>query len=574
MTTSSIDAPRVVGEYAPTAVRGRLLVLLLAGRGAFRAANQLTPLLLAVAWGPVQFGEYAGAVGLASWIMYVAFSGEKAVLKVVPRAARIGPRVSRLTLALAATPVVAVLAATAVTLLIGPRTAAIDLLLLAALISSGIGLLQVVAALHRLRGAPGHDGLAFLSLAALTVATTLTTVHLGWSPRGQIGGVGLAVLMVLIVMLARLPQGTLTPAARPAPTHRIAGRFLRACVLLGLPELLGSVSVAVCYLILALTTSPAENARFYLAMVVSGVCSAGVVYLLRLGQPAMSVRLRGPAAATGRRHARRLLGAAIAAWAFASVALAVAFVTASPAAKSSSLLLAAVTGVEIPLFAMVSFAGFILENTDGRALLVTSRAAVGGLVATALAAAVLVPAIGASGAMGALVCSQGAVAIGMLVGLYRQHPVGTPMRLGRFGFRRERWNRAYARVVRSSFATVPFYRERWALSGRPGAVVTPEEIQTRGEDLEPIAGARPRDRGRSVPEHAGTLRDPLLGELAMTLSCGQWHVDWPRVYARQTPSGVAFTLLRQRSPRLVDIVVDPSLRLSACPRHGSPVVTR
>jgi hypothetical protein len=73
----------------------------------------------------------------------------------------------------------------------------------------------------------------------------------------------------------------------------------------------------------------------------------------------------------------------------------------------------------------------------------------------------------------------------------------------------------------------------------------------------------------------GVLHDPLLGYFGAFRECGRWHLDWRRVYARRTRSGLAFTLLTQRSPMLVDVLVDGGVRaeIRPCPRHGTPVVS-
>lgn len=72
----------------------------------------------------------------------------------------------------------------------------------------------------------------------------------------------------------------------------------------------------------------------------------------------------------------------------------------------------------------------------------------------------------------------------------------------------------------------------------------------------------------------GVIHDPLLGYLGAFHHCGRWHLDWRRVYARSTSAGLAVTLLRQRSPRLVDVLVAGGVpgEVAPCPRHGSPVV--
>ncbi|GAA3065087.1 hypothetical protein LV79_006628 [Actinokineospora globicatena] len=216
------------------------------------------------------------------------------------------------------------------------------------------------------------------------------------------------------------------------------------------------------------------------------------------------------------------------------------------------------------------------------------------------------------------------------------------------------WRALYRQVVRSSFATVPFYRERWALRGRTDPVVVAGRTGEHGgaipaaalagrlPDLVPLAGgsATPDPlRGLEIvlpqcarvapdtliigvaPEHhplsvpfestpdeprghvlavgtraqlagvgpavprvelvpfaergtSGLLVDELLGVLGGARDCGHWHLDWPRVYARETPLGLAFTLLRQRSPRLVDIVPAGGAdgRIIRCPQHRTPVV--
>jgi hypothetical protein len=74
----------------------------------------------------------------------------------------------------------------------------------------------------------------------------------------------------------------------------------------------------------------------------------------------------------------------------------------------------------------------------------------------------------------------------------------------------------------------------------------------------------------------GLIHDPLLGYLGALGQCGRWHLDQRAVYARQTDAGLAFTLLHQDSPSLVDILVQDGrhARLDRCPRHGSPVVRR
>jgi hypothetical protein len=245
---------------------------------------------------------------------------------------------------------------------------------------------------------------------------------------------------------------------------------------------------------------------------------------------------------------------------------------------------------------------------------------------------------------------------------------------------------AYRHVVRSSFATVPFYRHRWATHGRTdptlvpgrtgahGGAVLPTDLEAALVDLVPLAGGArepdptrglgvvlgplrpgtlvavlgragtrpPTDLPRGVrgcvlePDSVaadgastalaeltaalarggsvlaagtdkdlarlagllpaelsplfgrrpvreldqldggpyGLLHDRLLGYLGAFGQCGRWHVDWTRVYVRETAAGLAFTLLRQDSPRFVDVLVANGVRgrVVPCPRHRTPVV--
>ncbi|GAA1217851.1 hypothetical protein [Prauserella alba] len=250
------------------------------------------------------------------------------------------------------------------------------------------------------------------------------------------------------------------------------------------------------------------------------------------------------------------------------------------------------------------------------------------------------------------------------------------------------WRAAYLRAVSSAFATVPLYRETWALRGRTDPVLVPgktgtgggalpaDEVHRRLVDTAPLAGgstepdparglagllghaterrshrlvvvvdsdvARPPTglprgsrgcvlhpdaataagdepvlreivdtlrRGERVlavgeaknldmlsaelpaelpppdrvPHHRidrpgggpfGLLHDPLLGYLGVLRECGRLHVDRRHVYVRETPGGLAFTVLDRTSPRLVDVLIGGGVpgEVHACPKHASPVI--
>jgi hypothetical protein len=526
-----------------THTRARLVLALLAGRGAFRATVQLAPLALAAAWGAAGFDAYASAMGLCAWAMFVAAAGEKAALKLVPRVPR-----------LAADVTFAVLTAGTVPLAVAAFALASSfaLVALAAAYAACIGMIQLLAGLHRLRGRALYDAGAYCALALGTVAATLLAAGLGWSPRAYLAALVAMATAAVATLAVRLPR-------RMRTRRRVAAQVLRTALLLGTSDLLGAVGVAVCYLALAVTGHRSGSGLFYGAALASGFCSAAVLYVLRLRQPATSVRQRGPAAAPVRRNMSRLLAASAVAAAI-TLALVVPLAPAMPPVVA----LAMLTVVEIPLFALVTYAGFRLENTDGRTPVVTATAAVAGLAGVAATAALCVPPLGAAGAMAALVAGLGVSATAMLVGI-RDTGAGGWWRRRRF-----------ARAVRSAFSTVPRYREQWASAGTPLYADPPPvpvaDVVTRADDLVPL---RARGRSRPAPRTSvDHLTDPVLGRIAVRHACGQWHLD-RRVHARVTGDGVpAFTLLDRRLPRLVDIALGSDMQLSTCTRHRVPVVTR
>ncbi len=93
----------------------------------------------------------------------------------------------------------------------------------------------------------------------------------------------------------------------------------------------------------------------------------------------------------------------------------------------------------------------------------------------------------------------------------------------------------------------------------------PDDLAVR-LDAVPVRTLRELDAGPY-----GLLHDSLLGYVGGLQQCGRWHLDWRRVYARETDAGIAMTVLSQRSPALVDILAGPGT-LGRCPRHGTPVV--
>ncbi|WP_460491241.1 hypothetical protein [Dactylosporangium cerinum] len=182
---------------------GRMMLALFAGRGAFRATIQLTPLALAVPWGAARFADYAGAVGVSAWTVFVAASGEKAALKLVPRARRLGGAVARVVLRVAAVPVLA-----AATAFAAATVADRGRVIAAALLwSAALGLLQLAVGLHRVRGRVGTDAVTFAVMTGVLLALSALTFHFAWSPLRQLLLLATAALTASAILLWRLPPG-------------------------------------------------------------------------------------------------------------------------------------------------------------------------------------------------------------------------------------------------------------------------------------------------------------------------------------------------------------------------------
>ncbi len=574
----------------------RTVVSLLAGRSFYRLAYQAGNVTLVALWGSTTFGDYAATLGICGWLMFVGVAVEKTALKLMPRSHSLTPRLARLCLALAGIPLLMCLAALAVGATLRPHSH-LTLYLVAAVWFTACGALMVLAALHRLAGRPDRDRRAFAALAVAILASLVLTWSLRLPPVGQLAMI-MTAAGALVLGLAR----ALPPAWRQHPATRrrapVLRAVLRTTIMLGAFELTSALAVTVVYATLAVAGRGDQTTLFYLAALASSSAAGALIYGLRIAQPRVSRRQRGARAAGGRAQARRALNLS-AAGGFA-LGLTLAIYAASEHARPAGIvMLAAVTGAEIILFTIVAYATFLLENTEARALRITSGSAVAGLALTVALSVPLISRFGAAGAMATLglaVAGQGTVMSILLFARYG--------RSSRWCRRAQRANdRRYRRAVAAAFATVPYYREWWLETG----LRTPTHVATaelRREDLAPLSHGsddmREPDYGLRASRRLGvadlaqifgqrhdprlalppdatpgaTAYDRLLGYVAVFGTCGQWHVAVPDFYVREAPGGVAFTALRRRDLRLIDIQLGThvAVRLDSCPRHGTPVL--
>ncbi|MFJ8686717.1 hypothetical protein [Micromonospora wenchangensis] len=424
--------------------RPRVVVVLLAGRGAYRLAVYAAGLALLAVWGPDEFAAYAGPVGALAWYTVAVSSGpEKAALTLIARPG--GAHLHRLVRAIAVTGLAVPLAGWLLLVVAGAGDTAVRYAA-AASAAGGIGCATVLVALYRLRGAPLVDGAAYLAVAvAYAVAVALALAGAGATQvLATLAAAGIAVNIALLVGLARgdrsppVPPGAtpgpgtgadtarepamqhLDPAphgggtarrADPAADHgRAVGPdvpalprrdALRAAALLGVAELLGTAGASALYAALAALGDAAEISLFYVLAVVTSVVSTGWGYLLRLVQPAVADRYGRAGEPAGWRAARRTLGATIAFGLPAAVAL-----TAAATAGAGPGLVYPAIGVEILLFGANAVSALLLEVSGARGRRWSAQAAVVQFAVVAGTGWLLVPVTGALGGVAALVAGE------------------------------------------------------------------------------------------------------------------------------------------------------------------------
>jgi hypothetical protein len=393
-----------VTAVAATIPRPAVILRLVAGRGTFRIGVQIMAIVLVAVWGTGTFAAYANALGMFTWLSIAVATPEKTALKVLPRTRLLVPALAETALILSCVPVLALLAALVAAAALAPVSATTTYLAAATWMAC-TGLLMTVSGLHRLRGRPDLDAAAFGCSAGVVLLATAATWHFGLAPPIHLLLLVAGTVLVTGYALATLPRGWLRPG--PGSGHRLLPRFARTTALLGTTDVLDTLGPAVVYLALAASGQLTGSGPLYLAMLGSTMVGQLVFFLLRVAAPATSARLRGTGGAAGRVRALRLLR--LAERAGVGFAVGFAVVAGLPATRvwltgaNLAGALVVLVGIEIGLFLAVLYAGYLLENTDDKILVVTSTSALAGLLATGVLAVVLVPLLGAAGGLAVLV---------------------------------------------------------------------------------------------------------------------------------------------------------------------------
>lgn len=369
--------------------------LLMVGRALFRGLWLAAPLLLAGTWTARELGSTIAAIGGFGWLTVLLGATEKTLLKQVPRLPRLANQTVRAAVVTVTVPLVLTLALAVALTLWRPGPALWAWGLVWAVTG---GFLMTIAAVHRLDRRPWVDVLVFaggglwlLGVTAVTIVADLTP--LAWLITCQ-SGVALIALVALLACRDRWRPGVRRRAAT-APLRR-------SLLLLSLPEVLSIASVSAGYWAIALLGAPSQATAFYLAVTIAGVFGAVTVYVVRLRQPDLSLRLRGPGAVTGERRAARIASHAV----FAGVGVALLALVSLAAAAPVWATLGLLTLGEILVFGQRTVAANLVENARSRWLLGNATASATGLLVAVLVLVLAVPGYGAVGAMGALLVAQ------------------------------------------------------------------------------------------------------------------------------------------------------------------------
>ena len=407
---------------SPAALRGRTVFTLLAGRGTFRLCVQVMSVALVAVWGADAFGRYTNALGLCAWLLFVTTAPEKAALKVLPRARLLVAPLAGLVLRIAIAPVALLGIALVAGLLVAPGSVVVWYLA-AGTWTAGTGLLMTISGLHRLRGKPVLDTVAFSLATVVVLAATTATWLIRWSPEHHllvlVGGITVVICCAALALPAQW--------RRPAKTdRRLLPALGRSVWLLGMSDLMEALAGASVYAMFSLTGHTADSGPFYLAVLGSGVVCQFLSYRLKLVQPRTSASQRGTSGRAAQERAMRML--AVAERFGIGFAVVIACCVAVPEVRrglTGQLALPALIGltcVEVCLWILVYYPAFLLENTNSKVLSVTSSASVAGLIGTTVSAIVLVPTLGAFGGMAAAMLGFAVKAVAIRRLYRRQQP--------------------------------------------------------------------------------------------------------------------------------------------------------
>ncbi|MYT34730.1 hypothetical protein GTY66_01390 [Streptomyces sp. SID8356] len=411
----------------------RSLASLLAGRTAFRLALLGANAALLASWGQAGYEPYAAAMGTAQVLTTLTALGiEKSALKLVPRATRTGPQLITVLLLSALLLTGAAVVWLACAALFVRSGDAVALGLLAGLYAALLGLNTVLVGLCRALDRNRADVLNFAALSLVIVAGAGGVALLGWGPVAFTGWILGGTALLNLAHLPALYRATGRPVRGGVVRPVVTTSALMAC-----GDIAAAGTVSLLFMVLGASRHHEQTGHLYLMILASSVLLNGFGYLLRLFQPHVSLTLRSvDPASLDRRVVRRLLPVAAAGAVWSAGSLGLAWWAERTALAPPPVVVLLLYVLCVPLFFTVGSLNYLLENATPHTLRATALSALGGLLCAVLLGLVLVPALGALGAVTAL--ASGEVTHAVLARLLLRSPLSArPPRGSRPAHRRQ-----------------------------------------------------------------------------------------------------------------------------------------
>lgn len=393
MTTDRLPPAGRISRYAVGRV---LLASLLAGRSSYRLATLATAVLLLPVWGPERFGVYAAAMASLSWLLVLMLTGpEKTVLKLLPRAARVGAALTDALVAVLWWLPLPVAACFVVVWARGGSERPVIYLGVAAMFLS-VGSTMLLVGLHRAAGHPRSDAFSFLVMSVAQLAL-LGAAAAGLGPPGFVGAVIAVQLGINLALSATLGRPSLRIRRRP----RLLWRLGWTAALLGSAELFVYLPTAVLMAVLAASAHADQVALLYIVIIVWSAGANLLLYLFRVYAPRTSLRLVGVAGRAGRAQAARLAGwvaAVNAVWLLvAGTVVSIAELAEVGTATGQVVVWVGLLATRAPAVVGLLWASYRLENTDATAPRVVALAAIAGVAVASAIGPAAVAALGGTG---------------------------------------------------------------------------------------------------------------------------------------------------------------------------------
>lgn len=418
------------GEQRGRRPTPRSLAPLLAGRTAFRLALLGANAALLASWGETGYEPYAAAMGTAQVLTTLTALGiEKSALKLVPRATRTGPQLITVLLLCALLLTGAAVVWLGCAALLARSGDAVVLGLLAGLYAALLGLNTVLVGLCRALDRNRADVLNFAALSLVIVVGAGGVALLGWGPVAFTGWILVGTALLDLAHLPALYRATGRPVRGGVVRPVVTTSALMAC-----GDIAAAGTVSLLFLMLGASRHHEQTGHLYLMILASSVLLNGFAYLLRLFQPHVSLTLRSvDPASLDRRVVRRLLPVAAVGTVWSAGSLGLAWWAEHSALVPAPVVVLLLYVLCVPLFFTVGSLNYLLENATPHTLRATALSALGGLLGAVALGLVLVPALGALGAVAAL--ASGEVAHAVLARLLlgkppsaRPVPGGRPLR--------------------------------------------------------------------------------------------------------------------------------------------------